>query len=133
MYICGILTDKKIWSDSGMSTVVPLFLLVIYSVCKGANDGNKVIVSVIALTMLAFPAGMACAAEMHPAEGGTWQYGHALQIKAWSNYWHPSWAHASTVKLRNKQLVTPYAAKGSWSTAEIWAFDGTPSYYYRVR
>lgn len=53
---------------------------------KGANDGNKVIVSVIALTMLAFPAGMACAAEMHPAEGGTWQYGHALQIKAWSNY-----------------------------------------------
>lgn len=47
---------------------------------------SKVIVSVIALTMLAFPAGMACAAEMHPAEGGTWQYGHALQIKAWSNY-----------------------------------------------
>lgn len=43
---------------------------------------SKVIVSVIALTMLAFPAGIACAAEMHPAEGGTWQYGTCATDKS---------------------------------------------------
>lgn len=54
-----------------MSTVVPFFLLVIYRKERMMANKSKVIVSVIALTMLAFPAGMACAAEMHPAEGGT--------------------------------------------------------------
>ena len=70
-------------------------------------------------------------AEGFPAEGGTWQYGRNL-IKAWSNYFHPSKVHASTVTSGNKKSVSPNTRAGYWSYATLNGFYSTANYYYRV-
>ncbi|WP_431520211.1 lactococcin 972 family bacteriocin [Bifidobacterium pseudolongum] len=76
-------------------------------------------------------SGVMPLAEAFPVEGGTWQYGRNL-VKAWSNYYHPTKPHASTVTSGNKRSVSANTRAGYWSYATLNGFYSSANYYYRV-
>lgn len=70
-------------------------------------------------------------AEAYPAEGGTWQYG-SNPAKMWSNYWHTSRCHGSSVVTSTAKSRSIDTASGHWSYAQIWGHGFGIKYYYRV-
>lgn len=69
--------------------------------------------------------------EAFPNEGGTWQYG-ANPVKMWSNYWHASKCHGSSVYTNTNKSVSIDTAAGQWSYAQLWVYDSSARYYYRI-
>ena len=69
--------------------------------------------------------------EVFPNEGGTWQYGTNL-VKMWSNYWHTSRCHGSSVYTDTNKNVSVDIAPGYWSYAQLHWYDSSARYYYRV-
>lgn len=86
----------------------------------------------LALT-LAFlvPGGTANAKEVYPNEGGQWIYG-ASWPQAYSNYYHATRCHGSTVASDSKTSRSVDIRPGKWSDEHIWWYSGAARYYYRV-
>lgn len=84
----------------------------------------------VALTLT---GGAAFAATQYPAEGGQWNYGLTAGVHAYSDYYHPSQCHGSSVYNdwgNNRSIDT---AGGQWATSALGASPWTHnSYYYRV-
>lgn len=87
---------------------------------------------VLGMVMAAGTTGVALAAEQFPAEGGSWQYGDN-GFRAYSNYWHASKTHGSSVSAGNKTSTSICTARNKWSYAQV-NMPGTsaPAYHYRL-
>ena len=93
------------------------------------KKGRKVVKSLgaalLALGLAAGTAGTAMAAVVS-AGGGTWDYGIASLFPStnWSNYYHVSRAHGSSVEGDEGLKRSPNVTAGRWSYASAW--DSNP-------
>lgn len=88
---------------------------------KGHKIAKSVGTALLALGLAAGTAGTAMAAVVS-AGGGTWDYGiqNLLPGMNWSNYYHSSRAHGSSVEGDVGLVRSPNMAAGYWSYASAW-------------
>ncbi|MDO5066682.1 MAG: lactococcin 972 family bacteriocin [Propionibacteriaceae bacterium] len=87
---------------------------------------------VVAVVIVMTSAGAAFAVTRHVA-GGTWDYGTNIALGvAWSNFWHPSKNHASSVRIGANVYSSPCVGARQNAYAERWRPPFTSAgYYYR--
>jgi hypothetical protein len=77
----------------------------------------------------------ALASTQYPSVGGRWDYGWAgfwPANEAWSNYYHKTKNHKSSVKTNNgkKNFYSACTAKGKTSKAQVYSFDTNSEHMY---
>ena len=93
---------------------------------------KKTIVGLAAVVGLIFTPVVANAATQYPVEGGTWNYGLAAGVHAYSDYL-VNRCHGSTVITDWGTSATINTRAGYWSNASHRASIFTNNkYYYRV-
>ena len=93
---------------------------------------KKTIVGLAAVIGLIFTPAVASAVTQYPAQGGTWNYGLAGGVRAYSDYL-VNRCHGSTVKTDWGNYYTIDTASGYWSNAWHKATPFTNNkYFYRV-
>ena len=92
---------------------------------SGHKAAKSLGVALLALGLTAGTAGTAMAV-VASAGGGTWDYGIANLLPGtnWSNYYHGSRAHGSSVEGDAGLVRSPNVAAGRWSYASAW--DSNP-------
>ncbi|WP_368502222.1 lactococcin 972 family bacteriocin [Corynebacterium sp.] len=86
--------------------------------------------SIVAATAATLSIMSAAPAMAIPASGGDWVYG-SNNSRVWSNYWHPSVWHASSVQglwRGDSGCQPPHAWANSSAPGRWWAADHS---YYR--
>ncbi|WP_187977274.1 lactococcin 972 family bacteriocin [Mycetocola sp. JXN-3] len=93
---------------------------------------TRKILSAVILTGVLSGASLTYAYAAKPVEGGTWNYGMAAGVRAYSDY-YVNQCHGSTVKNDWAEYKTIDIAANEWSNAAINATPWTNNkYYYRV-
>ncbi|MFV0556188.1 MAG: lactococcin 972 family bacteriocin [Lactovum sp.] len=87
---------------------------------------KKVLIS-LAVVMALATGGVTALAYTSYVGGGTWNYGNYVGY-AYSDYYHGSKDHSSTVIVGNRSN-RDLAGRGDWSQAGLWTKSGA-SYYY---
>ncbi|MFT4217246.1 MAG: lactococcin 972 family bacteriocin [Micropruina sp.] len=86
------------------------------------SGAKKALVTAGLVAGLTFAGAAAASATVVSAGGGTWDYGvtNLLPSTNWSNYYHGSKKHGSSVEGDAGLVRSPCVAKNRWSYASAW-------------